>query len=429
MTTKSTFSPLNLPVAPRSQSAPVPEGHAESTHAHGIVISPDVRRKIAPFLRARPKRGFGYIVEDGDVLDDLLHEAYEEGEDESEESRADRYMAAFLEYNRHLGLTGPDALAAAVGQLMFFPELQELFELDEAMARGLVPANFPAIETFLAVCGLPASAATSFQWIPPRRPAHDGHPSAFVFKSSIVRGRIETDVERQTPFAPHVEVPHAPIHHEARESQPAIEARKAEVRRSRGTRTKKWKWAFVQGMQRPARPVFRRFVDLIPALTNGVEEPLQMLEDEKIRELIRMGRNASTPEAARKLFAEALDAMLLEPLKLSKVNKAEQRLSAMKKAGLDALLVEALLQGSLTPKMANRYIDQMRDGLTRHLATLPTKEERLAAQYELLLGIDAFDQIAQRIAFVTPKGGAFSYPVHDSHAIDSLRAFGNSLYR
>jgi hypothetical protein len=148
----------------------------------GIYIAPQLRKRLEKFFAGRPKKGFGYLIAKGDLLDDLLEEAYE---DFDEESRGEAYIAAFLEYNRHLGLSGPEALSAAVGQLLFFPEMQELFKMQEILDQGLVPSNFPAIEAFLAVAGLPDSAARMFHWVPPRLPIADanlttaGKPFAF----------------------------------------------------------------------------------------------------------------------------------------------------------------------------------------------------------------------------------------------------------
>jgi hypothetical protein len=163
----------------------------------GVFISPQLRKKLEPYLKKRPSRGFGYIIARGDVLDDLLDEAYDDSEGGDDESRTASIIAAFLEYNRHLGLSGPEALNAAVGQLLFFPELQELLSMKETLARGASPANFPAIEVFLDFAGMPASAAPMFHWVAPRMPASDanlttsGKPFAFQTAGYTPEKRFE----------------------------------------------------------------------------------------------------------------------------------------------------------------------------------------------------------------------------------------------
>jgi hypothetical protein len=156
--------------------------NAKNAKLCGIFVSLPLRKRLEKFLKNRPKKGFGYIIANGDLLDDLLEEAYE---DCDENDRAEAYIAAFLEYNRHLGLTGPEALNQAVGQLLFFPEMQELLKMQDIIDQGLVPSNFPAIEAFLSASGLPESAAKMFHWVPPRLPTADanlttaGKPFAF----------------------------------------------------------------------------------------------------------------------------------------------------------------------------------------------------------------------------------------------------------
>jgi hypothetical protein len=161
----------------------------------GIFVAPQLRKRLERFLSNRPKKGFGYIIAKGDLLDDLLEEAYE---DCDEENRAEAYIAAFLEYNRHLGLEGPEALNAAVGQLLFFPEMQELLKMQELLERGAVPSNFPAIESFLSFTGMPEGAAKMFHWVPPRLPSADANLTTagkpFAFSSN--------GYSAQAPFSP-----------------------------------------------------------------------------------------------------------------------------------------------------------------------------------------------------------------------------------
>jgi hypothetical protein len=159
------------PRAPDAEQQALLQGKVAPGTSVGVFVTPELRKKLAPFLKARPKRGFGYVIAAGDVLDDLLQEAYEDSEDRGEDDRFDRYIAAFLEYNRHLGLKTAEALQAAVGQLLFFPELVELTEFRQALTLGTNPLNFPAIEAFLKIAGLDEAAARQFHWIAPG--AHD----------------------------------------------------------------------------------------------------------------------------------------------------------------------------------------------------------------------------------------------------------------
>lgn len=175
-------------------SQPLPGMLGKTPKACGISVSAQLRKRLEKFLANRPKKGFGYIIANGDLLDDLLEEAYE---DCDEENRAEAYIAAFLEYNRHLGLSTPDALNAAVGQILFFPEMQELIEVQQILQRGMVPTNYPAIEEFLRFAGMPESAARMFHWVPPRQAAADsnlttaGKPFAFSSPGFSANGQFE----------------------------------------------------------------------------------------------------------------------------------------------------------------------------------------------------------------------------------------------
>lgn len=138
----------------------------------GVVITAALREKLAPYLKERPKKGFGYIIAQGDVLDQLLEEAYEDTEDgqQSDDDKLDKWLEAFLLYNRHLGLETGEALQMAVGQLLFFPELNDMLELHSALAEHTNPLNFPAIEAFLKVASLPAEASAYFHFVQGRGP-------------------------------------------------------------------------------------------------------------------------------------------------------------------------------------------------------------------------------------------------------------------
>jgi hypothetical protein len=141
----------------------VPQGQSR-----GQVLTPALKQKLAPYLKARPKKGFGYIVAEGDVLDQLLQEAYDDSEGEegqSDDDRLEKWIGAFLSYNCHLGLNTADALSAAIGQLLFFPELNEMLEFHTTLRQAANPLSFPAIESFLKLAELPAEAAAHFHFV------------------------------------------------------------------------------------------------------------------------------------------------------------------------------------------------------------------------------------------------------------------------
>jgi hypothetical protein len=168
---------------------------AQNQHCRGMYISTALRKKLEPYLSKRPKRGMGYIIEKGDELDELALEAYDAHESFEEEGALDDVIEKLLEYNCHLGMNEVKALEDAVGCLLFFPELEELWNGKHQ--------EFPAIEAFLALSGWPPAWATSLHWVPNRFPANDsnlttmGRPYRFEkdgFKASQAHDPVRSDV-------------------------------------------------------------------------------------------------------------------------------------------------------------------------------------------------------------------------------------------
>src|SRR5437016_5105416 len=90
-------------------------------------------------------------------------------------------------------------------------------------------------------------------------------------------------------------------------------------------------------------------------------------ESEAVRGLMKQAEAAPTYEEALPFVAEAITAQLLEAMKASKIPKAENAVEALKKSGLDKLLVEALLRGRLTFQAADRHLNRMREAIkARH---------------------------------------------------------------
>jgi hypothetical protein len=141
--------------------------------------------------------------------------------------------------------------------------------------------------------------------------------------------------------------------------------------------------------------------------------------NETVKGLMRRAEDAQSYEDALPFVAEAITAQLLEAMKTSKMPKADQQIDALKKSGLDQLLVEALLRGRLTYQAADRHLNRMRDSI----------RSRVVPVQDMKNGILAFDGAAQRLALVSGKGGPFQYPLHGNHARDSLITFASSLHR
>lgn len=150
------------------------------------------------------------------------------------------------------------------------------------------------------------------------------------------------------------------------------------------------------------------FMDTTPPPTN-----------ERVRGLLREAEAQATYEAALPLVGEALIAQLVDAMKASKMPKADQAIESLKRAGLDQLLVEAMLRGKLTLHAADRHLNRMRDGIKNR--TIPVQDVKN--------GILAFDGAAQRLALVAGKGGTFQYPLLGNHPRDSLITFASSLHR
>jgi hypothetical protein len=135
--------------------------------------------------------------------------------------------------------------------------------------------------------------------------------------------------------------------------------------------------------------------------------------------LMQQAEAAPTWEQAQPFVAEAIIAQLLEAMKTWRMTKAEQAHEALRRSGLDQLLVEALLRGKLTYQAADRHLNRMRDGI----------RARKASPNDVKTGILAFDGAAQRLAVVSGKNGPFQYPLRGNHARDSLITFARSLHR
>lgn len=140
---------------------------------------------------------------------------------------------------------------------------------------------------------------------------------------------------------------------------------------------------------------------------------------ETVKVLMQHAETAPTWEDAFPFVAEAIIAQLLEAMRAWKVPKAEHAHEALKKSGLDQLLVEALMRGKLTYQASDRHLNRLRDAIkTRQIGVQDIKN-----------GIHAFDGAAQRLAIVSGKNGPFLYPLRGNHARDSLITFGSSLHR
>lgn len=138
-----------------------------------------------------------------------------------------------------------------------------------------------------------------------------------------------------------------------------------------------------------------------------------------VQGLMREAEAAPTYEKALPFVAEAITAQLLDAMRGAKVPKADQQVEALRRSGLDRLLVEALLRGKLTYQAADRHLNRMRDAI----------RARGVPVQDVKNGILAFDGAAQRLALVSGKGGPFQYPLHGNHARDSMITFASSLHR
>ena len=145
-----------------------------------------------------------------------------------------------------------------------------------------------------------------------------------------------------------------------------------------------------------------------------------------IQDLMRRATEAPTYDEAMPLVTEALTAKLLLvlkegriTLKAKKVSKPEQCVSALKRSGLDTLLVEGFMSGRITYKLVDAHLTRMRDEI----------RARTRSADDIKFGILAFDGIAQRLSLVSGKKGAFKYPLRGNHARDSLITFARCLHR
>ena len=140
---------------------------------------------------------------------------------------------------------------------------------------------------------------------------------------------------------------------------------------------------------------------------------------EAVRGLMAKAETAPTYDEALPFVAEAITAQLLHAMKSSKVPKADQEIEALRRSGLDRLLVESLVRGKLSYQSVDRHLNRFRQAIkTRDISVNDMKS-----------GILAFDGAAQRLALVSGKGGPFQYPIAGNHARDSLITFARSLHR
>jgi hypothetical protein len=119
------------------------------------------------------------------------------------------------------------------------------------------------------------------------------------------------------------------------------------------------------------------------------------------------------------LAADALSSELLNAMKSVGVKRSDDAIAALKKTGLDKLLVRSMAMGQVSHTIVRTELDRLTKALGRR---------ELTAQ-ELKAGILTFDESAQRIALSTTKGLSFKYPSVANRARDSLITFARSLHR
>lgn len=119
------------------------------------------------------------------------------------------------------------------------------------------------------------------------------------------------------------------------------------------------------------------------------------------------------------LAADALTTELLNAMKTVGVKRSDDAIAALKKTGLDKLLVRSMALGQVSHTVVRTELDRLTKALGRR---------ELTAQ-ELKAGILTFDESAQRIALSTTKGLSFKYPSVANRARDSLITFARSLHR
>lgn len=356
----------------------VPQGESR-----GQVLTPALKQKLAPYLKARPKKGFGYIVAEGDVLDQLLQEAYDDSEgdeNESDEDRLEKWIGAFLSYNCHLGMNTADALSTAIGQLLFFPQLNEMLEFHTTLREAANPLSFPAIESFLKLAELPPEAASQFHFV--------GGKTA-----SNAALKLRADESRE---------------------------RRGLGKRTKGLRGTETVQGSLSRLARQAGSVVLQMIEWGRALEARTPPAMSKSDtSEAVQALMLQAEAAPSWEAAQPFASEAITAQLLEAMKAWKVQKADQAHDALKRSGLDGLLVESLLRGKLTYQASDRHLNRLRDSI----------RSRAVSVNDIKNGILAFDAAAQRLAIVSGKNGPFQYATRVNHARDSLITFARSLHR
>ncbi|MBI4815551.1 MAG: hypothetical protein HY791_04815 [Deltaproteobacteria bacterium] len=154
----------------------------------------------------------------------------------------------------------------------------------------------------------------------------------------------------------------------------------------------------------------------------GAKQALKSVLDAEGPKLVLLAQaeRAGEPGAREGLetAAQELVAALAAAMKSAKMPRPEQSLLHLQTAGLQTLLARALGRGQLGYGAVADQLERMRQGLARR--------EKTARELEL--GILALDELAQRIALVSGRGG-FTYPTEANRARDSLITFARSLHR
>jgi hypothetical protein len=145
-----------------------------------------------------------------------------------------------------------------------------------------------------------------------------------------------------------------------------------------------------------------------------------MLENDAVlADSVRQAEAAATLEETLRIASDALLPRLLETMKQSGIPKAEQAVDALKRSGLDKLLIRAMGMGRLSHSAVRSELDRLMKALA----------QRTLTAVDIKAGILAFDESARRLAMSSGKGGPFRYPSTQNRARDSLITFARSLHR
>jgi len=136
-----------------------------------------------------------------------------------------------------------------------------------------------------------------------------------------------------------------------------------------------------------------------------------------IQELMRRAEDAPTYEDALPLVAEALTHQLRGALHAGHHRNADRDIDALICAGLDHLLVEAVLAGHLSDLLVERYVEQMRAMMQSGAVTAE----------DLKRGVLVFDITARKLAEVARAQKQFEYPLSANRARELLFAFARDL--